>query len=155
MENVKFMGRTEIQKKDKLVRVLHTKLPKASKEDIVKIVDTLNLKRQYSIRVCRNIMHLQNLAVKGSVENKEDIAGTDWTSVTETKIKMIMGNIIPGRYEKTGDKDEYSEAKVGDSPIYAFIQEKHHVGYLDAEKPEYENFLYLYQKGGAAHEKDC
>lgn len=153
MKNEKFMDRTEIQKKDKLLRVIRTKIPSAGKEDIVSIIQALNLKRQYNIRVCRNMHHLRNLVVAGTVENLEEVNGADWVSVTETRIRTILGDITPGKYKKEGGKDEYLEAKVGESPIYAFVQEKHHSGYLDVKKPEYENFLYLYQEGGTTHEK--
>jgi hypothetical protein len=145
MNNNEFMEKEDQEKRSKLLRVLNARLPEASVEDLIKVVSALNLKRQYNIKVIPKKEHLAHLATAETIKRNEDIDGISWESSTISNITVIMGNIVPGKYENINGVESYVDTEISfNEGLYAFIKENHNLGYTDLSKPEYENFLCLY-----------
>lgn len=145
MNNEEFMLKEDEEKKGKLLRVLNAKLPKASVEDLVKIVSALNLKRQYNIKVFTKKEHLAHYAVEETIKRKESIDGINWESSTISSINVILGDITPGKYTNINGEESYEDTQLSDdTKLFAFIKENRNLGYMDLSKPEFENYLCLY-----------
>lgn len=146
MNNNEFMKQKEESKKTKLVSVIGAKVPSIEKEDLVKIVSALNLKRQYNIRVIKDKKHITQLATEENIKHNEDINGIQWETITTSTLNVIIGEITPGSYENINGEEKYIDtvAKIKDGAVVAFTKENHNLGFLDVNRPEYENFLYLY-----------
>ena len=147
MNNNEFMGKKEEEKRNKLLRVLNSKLPTANVEELVKVVMSLNLKRQYNIRVVNKFDYVGKLAINENISFDEDINGIKWQTTTNSSVQVISGDIVPGSYSKINDEESCEETQVNSSPeeFIAFTKEIHNLGYLNVDRPEYENYLYLYK----------
>ena len=108
MNNNEFMEKKEEEKRNKLLRVLNSKLPTANVEELVKVVMSLNLKRQYNIRVVNKFDYVGKLAINENISFDEDINGIKWQTTTNSSVQVISGDIIPGSYSKINDSSVIS-----------------------------------------------
>lgn len=147
MNNLEFLEKKESEKRNKLLRILAAKLPGVDPEELVKVILLLNLKRQYCIRTIDNFNYISRLATEEDIVIDEDVNGIEWQNTTRTKINVLAGNIKPGNYKRNNEDEEYVETKVlsGPSDLIIFIKEVHNSGF-DLNRPDYENYLYLYKK---------